>query len=496
MPKRPLDDVMLVIRGTVIDSPELTTLRVRTHAVLGVRAIGTVAFCEEGHTEPLYPGSSLVLRRAPARPLRLCRRPSHLSRQVLREGGEVVLSRGCVIRDLPARGFLCPGLVDTHTHAPQFSFTGIGYDLQLLDWLNKYTFPSEAKFKDAAFAARVCRNAVARTLRNGTTSCMYFATIHTDAALQLGRIASGMGQRAFVGKVNMDRNAPESYCETTADSLAETERFVEGMLSDAESGGRGAEVEPSSGVCSECAPLGPAPQPVITPRFVPTCSAELMEGLARIAARHQLLVTSHISENAGEIEWVKSLHPAKESYASCYDYPGLLGRRTVLAHGVYLGESERALLKSRGASVSHCPLSNMMLRSGMLNVRRLLEEGVTVSLGTDVSGGASPSMLQSIREALKVSNLVSLAEGRPGGGMWEPLSFTEAFHLATAAGARSLGVDGLTGDFSTGSTRSAAAADPADHPPLTALPGPGVGRLALRRGGGGPRGASVALRAI
>jgi len=438
MPKRPLDDVVLVIRGTVIDSPELTTLRVRTHAVLGVRAIGTVAFCEEGHTEPLSPGSSLVLR----------------------EGGEVVLSRGCVIRDLPARGFLCPGLVDTHTHAPQFSFTGIGYDLQLLDWLNKYTFPSEAKFKDSAFAARVCRNAVARTLRNGTTSCMYFATIHTDAALQLGRIASGMGQRAFVGKVNMDRNAPESYCETTADSLAETERFVEGMLSDAESGGRGAEVEPSSGVCSECVPLGPAAQPVITPRFVPTCSAELMEGLARIAARHQLLVTSHISENAGEIEWVKSLHPTKESYASCYDYPGLLGRRTVLAHGVYLGESERALLKSRGASVSHCPLSNMMLRSGMLNVRRLLDEGVTVSLGTDVSGGASPSMLQSIREALKVSNLVSLAEGRPGGGMWEPLSFTEAFHLATAAGARSLGVDGLTGDFSTGSLFDAVVVDP------------------------------------
>ncbi|EOD24905.1 hypothetical protein EMIHUDRAFT_469266 [Emiliania huxleyi CCMP1516] len=383
MPKRPLDDVVLVIRGTVIDSPELTTLRVRTHAVLGVRAIGTVAFCEEGHTEPLSPGSSLVLR----------------------EGGEVVLSRGCVIRDLPARGFLCPGLVDTHTHAPQFSFTGIGrgslrqrvewpdeYDLQLLDWLNKYTFPSEAKFKDSAFAARVCRNAVARTLRNGTTSCMYFATIHTDAALQLGRIASGMGQRAFV----------------------------------------------------------------IPPRFVPTGSSELMEGLAPIAPRPQLL----------------------ESYASCYDYPGLLGRRTVLAHGVYLGErdapprrfrdasetlpqrhsqrhylgepntpplpsraegsraatspsseSERALLKSRGASVSHCPLSNMMLRSGMLN-------------------------------ALKVSNLVSLAEGRPGGGMWEPLSFTEAFHLATAAGARSLGVDGLTGDFSTGSLFDAVVVDP------------------------------------
>ena len=159
---------------------------------------------------------------------------------------------------------------------------------------------------------------------------------------------------------------------------------------------------------------------------------ELMRGLAEIASRHQLLITSHISENLGEIEWVRSLHPLEESYTACYDSPGLLTPRTILAHGVYLGEQERAVLRSRGSSISHCPLSNCMLRSGMLNVRRLIDEGVTVTLGTDVSGGASPSMLVAIREALNVSNLVSLYDKRAHPVPWPPLSYTEVFHLATA----------------------------------------------------------------
>lgn len=314
----------------------------------------------------------------------------------------------------------------------------------------------------------------------------------------------------------MDRNAPSSYCETTANSLEETERFVALMLADAAEGGQARAVDAASGLCQECAPLGPPAEPVITPRFVPTwydcapsaaaasqlptrhlmppwervqpptrlssagavwerrcfltpirvcvvgarSSSELMRGLASIASRHNLLVTSHISENLGEIDWVRSLHPEEDSYAACYDSPGLLGRRTVLAHGVYLGEEERKLMRQRGASVSHCPLSNSMLRSGMLNVRRMLDEGGVVSLGTDVCGGAAPSMLSAIREALKVSNLVSLGERRPDGGMYAPLSSVEAFHLATAAGARSLHVDGLDGTFTAGALFDAVVIDP------------------------------------
>jgi len=231
------------------------------------------------------------------------------------------------------------------------------------------------------------------------------------------------------------------------------------MLADAESGA-GGDAFNANGVCEPCAPRAPPAQPVITPRFVPTCSMELMKGLAQIAKRHNLLVTSHISENLNEISWVKSLHPDVSSYAGCYDVAGLLGERTILAHGVYLGADERALFRDRGASVSHCPLSNCMLRSGMLNVRRLLAEGVNVSLGTDVSGGASPSMLSAIRETQKVSNLVSLVEKAERGDEWAPLTDIEAFYLATVGGAASLGVHGLTGTLTAGAAFDAIVIDP------------------------------------
>ena len=401
---------MLILRGTVVDCASRTVLRVLERAIIGIDESGHILFREEEHEEALEPGGVVKLR----------------------SGAEVAVHPDCIIKKLPPRGFVCPGLVDTHTHAPQFSFAGLGYDMQLLDWLETYTFPAETKFKDAAFASRVCHAAVSRTLRHGTTSCVWFSTIHTDAAVQLGRIAAHLGQRSFVGKVNMDRNSPATYCETTSESLAETERFVTTMLADQASGAGGQVVDPTSNECVECAPRGPVAQPVITPRFVPTCSAELMRGLAELAARHNLLIQSHISENLGEIDWVKSLHPTETSYTAVYDAAGLLGARTILAHGVYLGKEERALFRARGAHVSHCPMSNCMLRSGMLNVRRMLSEGVSVSLGTDVSGGASPSMLSAIREAQKVSNLVSLVEYEHHGQTWPPLTQVEAFWLATA----------------------------------------------------------------
>jgi len=421
--------VAILLRGTVIDSSSRTTLRILTDAVVGIDAAGRIVFVEGGHTEPLGLDSTLELAGGRSEPL-----------------------AGVRVVTLPPRAFVVPGFVDTHTHAPQFAFTGLGYDLQLLDWLQKYTFPSETKFSSLEYAARVCHTAVRRTLLHGTTSCIWFATIHTDAAVQLGRIAANLGQRAFVGKVNMDRNAPETYCETTEESLAETERFVQLMLAEHD-----ARLPGSSGsACGEC--RGPPAQPVITPRFVPTCSAELMRGLGAIAAQHGLLIQSHISENLGEIEWVRSLHPAQPTYAAVYDAFGLLGPRSVLAHGVYLGPEERRLFVERGAVVSHCPVSNCMLRSGMLNVRRLLSEGVAVALGTDVSGGAAPSMLSAIREALKVSNMVSLSA--PEGEGCSPLTYPEAFWLATVGGARALHTDGVTGDFGCNAAFDAVIVDP------------------------------------
>ena len=152
----------LLVRGSVIHTRSFSSLAVLENAVLGVHD-GRVAFCEDAHTEVIDPGGFVTLR----------------------DSRHFDLSDACVIRELPPRGFVVPGLIDTHTHAPQFKFAGTGYDMQLLDWLTTYTFPSEAKWSDLQHAARVCHNAVRRTLRHGTTSCLWFATIHTDAAVQL-----------------------------------------------------------------------------------------------------------------------------------------------------------------------------------------------------------------------------------------------------------------------------------------------------------------------
>jgi guanine deaminase len=401
-----------VFRGTVIHSVSMSKVDVLEDAVLGVTLDGKVAFLEDKHTESL--GVSLALRT-----------------------GETFDLSDVNIVTLPKRGFVVPGFCDVHTHAPQFKFAGLGYDMQLLQWLETYTFPNEAQWKDAQHAKRVATNAVRRTLANGTTSAVWFATIHTDAALLLAEIAHAHCQRAFVGKVNMDRNSPDFYCETTSESLSETKRFVETMLAKPD------------------AALAPRPMPVITPRFVPTCTSELMTGLAAIAAKHDLLIQSHVSENQGEIEWVKALHPDESSYTGVYDSMGLLTAKTILAHGVYLGADERKLMAAKRSVVAHCPLSNLQLRSGMCDVRRLLNDGVPVALGTDVSGGASPSMLSAIREACKVSNMVSVT----GDGS-RPLSYAEAFHLATVGGAKALSTPGLTGNFTLGADFDAVVVDP------------------------------------
>ena len=418
----------LLLRGTVLDAPAPNLIRTLHNAIVAVDKQGTILAVEElqnRNQQTPRPDSTFTTQ----------------NQQQIR------VHPNAKIVHTPKNAFICPGFVDTHTHAPQFAFAGLGYDLQLLEWLQTYTFPKEQKFKDLTYAANVCTNAVQRTLKHGTTSCVYFGTIHKHASVLLGKIAQSHGQRAFVGKVNMDRNAPDTYRETTAESLTETRDFVRLLKEEGAAGNLGDEL------------LGPAPVPVITPRFVPTCTSELMRGLSEIAKEHNLLIQSHVSENTGEVEWVKGLHPNDASYTGVYDSHGLLTSRTILAHGIYLTDAERQLLQARGAVVSHCPMSNSQLRSGMLNVRRLLNEGVRVSLGTDVSGGASPSMLSAIREALKISNMVSVYESNTKES-FEPLTYSEAYWLATVAGARTLGVKGLTGQLSVGSICDALVIDP------------------------------------
>ncbi|NXL60065.1 GUAD deaminase, partial [Chordeiles acutipennis] len=316
------------------------------------------------------------------------------------------------IRELSNHEFFMPGMVDTHIHAPQYSFTGTRVDLPLLQWLTTYTFPTEAKYKDNDFAEEVYTRVVRRTLKNGTTTACYFATIYTDTSLLLAEIIDKFGQRAFVGKVCMDMNdSVPQYKETTADSVQETERV----------------------------------QPVITPRFGPSCTEDLLCALGEVAQARDLHVQSHISENEEELKLVENMFPTYQSYTELYDKNKLLTSKTVMAHACYLSEEELKLFSLRGAAISHCPNSNFSLRSGVLNVQKVLKHNVKLGLGTDVAGGYSASMLDAIRKTMMASNSLQIYKVNETG-----LTLEEAFQLATLGGSQALGLDDVIGNFEVG----------------------------------------------
>ncbi|PNF20793.1 Guanine deaminase [Cryptotermes secundus] len=330
---------------------------------------------------------------------------------------------GCVYH-LDKGQFLMPGLIDTHIHAPQYPNAGLGYDMQLLDWLKTYTFPLEKKYSDLSFAAKVYEAIVKRTLANGTTTAVYFATIHVDSTILLAKIVTHQGQRAFIGKVNMNYKTPEGYGETTKESYQKTEDFIKQIQNMKNN----------------------LILPIITPRFALSCDMELMKKLGELASRYNVHIQTHISENQGEVAAVRGLYRDCKNYADVYDKAKLLTDKTVLAHGVYLHDEELELLAARGSSVSHCPNSNTSLKSGLCDVRRLLNAGIKVGLGTDVSGGYSPSILDAIRNTLDVSIHISYGKG----SNYAPLTYPEAFYLATLGGARAVALDDTIGNFKVG----------------------------------------------
>lgn len=336
-----------------------------------------------------------------------------------------------LLLELSNEEFMIPGLIDTHIHAPQYCFTGTGYDLSLLHWLETYTFPKEAMFNDLNFAKDCYSKVVGKTLSNGTiflnsgtTTASYYATTHTESSLLLAQICNKLGQRAFIGKVNMDRNSPKYYCETTEESISETLRFIERMKS----------------VNYELI------YPIITPRFAPSCSPELMQELVNIAKSSNLPIQSHMSETREEIEWVKQLFPGLNDYASVYDSFGILNQNSIMAHCIHMSDSEIKLLMDRNVGISHCPNSNFSLQSGVLNIQKLIGLGFhKIGLGTDCAGGYSPSILDSMRQALIASKVVYLQHGS-----LKPINFSQVFHLATLGGAQCLGLDSKIGNFSIG----------------------------------------------
>ncbi|TNN74288.1 Guanine deaminase [Liparis tanakae] len=289
--------------------------------------------------------------------------------------------------------FFMPGLVDTHIHACQYSYAGTALDMPLLQWLKTYTFPVESHFKDLQFAHKVYSQVVHWLLkwvqvlsidhRKPRLSCV--ALCKYDS---LRFEKDNFGQRALVGKVCMDRNdSVKHYKETSQESQEETCRFIAELLKK----------------------KYPLVRPVVTPRFALSCTEALLGQLGAIAKNNNL----HI--------------------------------QTVMAHGCYLSDEELVLFRETGASLAHCPNSNISLCSGMLNVRNVLNHKVKLGLGTDVAGGYSASMLDAVRRALDTSKVLTIQNPE-----YETLSFEEVFRLATLGGSQALSLDDQTGNFEVG----------------------------------------------
>ncbi|KAK7618523.1 hypothetical protein IWX50DRAFT_565200 [Phyllosticta citricarpa] len=327
-------------------------------------------------------------------------------------------------------GFFFPGFIDTHIHAPQYPNAGIFGKSTLLDWLNTYTFPTETSFSSLSKARLIYNRVVRRTLSHGTTTAAYYATIHVASTNLLASICLSNGQRAFIGRVCMDADlSPPTYRDASAaDSIASTLAVINHIR--------------------QLDPHGTLIAPIITPRFAPSCTAHALSLLGKLQREHNILAQTHISENPSEVALVASLFPDAPSYAAVYDAAGLLNPRTILAHAVHMTPDETALVRDRGAKVSHCPVSNSALTSGVAPVRALLDHGIDVGLGTDVSGGYSPSVLEAARQTVLVSRLRS-TDGKDD-AEHAKLSTEEALYLATRGGAQVVGLADRIGAFEVG----------------------------------------------
>lgn len=337
------------------------------------------------------------------------------------EHGYLVLEDGVITgtyASLPARFAGAPvedygdclilqSFADLHLHAPQYPMLGMGMDLPLLDWLNTYAFPAEARFADPEYA-RTEYHALARELiENGTTRVCMFSSLHRQSTLILMEELERAGITGFVGKVNMDRNGTSTLQETTVESECETLAWLE-------EAGRFRHVKP-----------------ILTPRFTPSCTDELLAFLGRLAEERELPVQSHLSENTRELQWVRELHPDCRQYWETYAKYGLWNRRTAMAHCVWSDRRERQAMRDAGVTAVYCAASNNNLCSGIAPVRALLNEGVKVALGSDIAGGDQLHMFDVVASSIRASKSRRILDGWKAGF----LTVAEAWYLGTTAGA-------------------------------------------------------------
>lgn len=357
---------------------------------------------EDGHVAGLGPAALLLPRLPPGAAVENC-------------AGKLIL----------------PGFVDAHLHFVQTDVIA-SHGTRLLEWLENYTYPAERAFADPSHARAVAAYFTDELLRNGTTTALVMGSVHADSVDAVFGAAERLGMRLIAGKVMMDRNCPEDLRDTPETGYAESKALIRRWH------GRGR--------------LGYA----ISPRFAPASSPEQLRAAGRLAREHpDAWVHTHVAENEEEVAWVRELFPDRRSYLDVYDHFGLLRRRSLLAHGIWLDDADRARLAASGAALVHCPCCNLFMGSGLFELRRTLEAGVATAFGTDVGGGTSFGLLPVMHDAYKVAQLRGHA-----------LSPLRAFYLATLGGARALDLGDRVGSFAPGREADLVVLDPRATPLL------------------------------
>ncbi len=329
---------------------------------------------------------------------------------------------GTEVRDLRPHWIL-PGLIDLHIHLPQYESVAMD-GLELLPWLNTHIFPAEARFADAELAAKAARRFFGDLLALGTTTAVVYSTIHQKATDAAFNEAENCGVRAAIGKMMMDQNAPEALSEDTEASLQQSNELIQQWHGKAD--GR--------------------LMYALAPRFAPMCTPALMRGVGKLSEKTGAYIQTHLAENLDEIAWVKKLFPECANYTDIYRHHGMLNARTLLGHGIHLDDSERAMIRTSGATIVHCPSSNAFLESGVMPLRRWWNEGLSIGLGTDVAGGPTLSMWTEMAMSCTVSKL-RFALLHEANATVKPV---EAFHLATKAAAVGLGLRDRIGSLDKG----------------------------------------------
>lgn len=307
---------------------------------------------------------------------------------------------------------LIPGFVDGHIHAVQSGVIA-SYGTQLLDWLENYTFPYEARFQDKDFSNKMAHFFFQQLLMNGTTTAAIYSSVHQSSAKAIFNESIRLNMRVIAGKTAMDRNAPEDLIEETASTFKINEELIEKYHKNARI------------------------NYALTPRFAITSSQEQLKQLGQLKAQNpNMHVQTHISENAAEISSVRQLFPERKDYLDVYEQEGLVGRNTLLGHGIHFSESEWKRVKESGASLVHCPTSNLFLGSGLFDLQKCLDLDIPLALGSDVGGGTSFSMLKTAAAAYQVASLQGF---KPNAKY--------LFYLLTLGGAKALGLDEKIGNF-------------------------------------------------